>query len=511
MEKILIGIEREKFNYLYKYNSCTVDIRSVVEADYDKISDSKNQSDALIRQLENSLPLYESEYEIFFIEYDKSKLVFDEGGVSLKFNGVLKIVPLNEESRDLVQSRVNKDFLLTKEIPIPLYDRIQLLRQEKIRLSTTQKLIKLFNIPEPISRSELLVKTKEYVGEILLNKDYSKVTTPLFKLLTFDTTPSFIPEGNVESFLKLGCVALQALGHDASILQKGPYYKVCYENKDKLNVLDLADSYLLLDKISKGLTEDDKIKINKLKDVLNSDFKGIDAFLIYYIYLSLNRKMVKSDFDITAIESDMKKLKETFPLELYYALFIFGYVHSFGRLYESLHRLEKAPLFKAKVEVRKYKERNFIVKKPSVVVENNKSIDIKEGQNDKIDVDKKFEEKIKFAKKYDDSKNIEVTELPFRKEQKIDFPQEPKISSSEKKEDIDVRKILVNIEKQVKASDQKTWIEFKNLFILEPVLSINKINEVFSDSSFKTKSGQLNARAKRILKIIEEEMFPSNN
>lgn len=340
MKKILIAIERERFTYLYKFNEAEISLQRILDQDYSSLSQAAIRS--ISKKIEAVLPFFESEDEVILIEYLKEKVNFSEG-LKIYFDGVLGVIPLSVFAFNSLKNRLNQDFNIYSPIKEELIKDIRRIREDKIRINAVSKILNLVNLKVDNS---FLSNLRGIVIKIISDEAFDGTEKKaLSHLIKFDLTPSFIPSGNVESFLKLGCITLLTLGASIDALRNGPYYRIISENIDSLNRKSLHDSYLELENLFEKTNLEDKERIKKVKDTLNSEFNEFNPFLSYYIYLSFNRILKDKDFDLSRIESEIFNLKKNCPVELAYALSIFGYVHSFDRLYESIHRLSRAPIF----------------------------------------------------------------------------------------------------------------------------------------------------------------------
>lgn len=341
MKRVLIAIERESFNYLFKFNECQISINRVIDQDFDSIQNT--QIRYLSRKIEHALPYFDSEEEVILIEYIKDS-IFYGNGLRIVFSGVLGIIPLTQFAYDSLTSKLNKDFRIYKPLSNELYQDIKKFREDTKRINAAYRLLGLYQLKVD---NNFLNNLRGLVIKIVGNEDFSgNEFKALYNLIKFDLTPSFVPSGNVESFLKLGCITLLSLGASVEALKNGPFYKIIIENKNLLNKSSLFVAYLELENLFDKASGENKERINKVKETFNSEFTGFNAFLAYYIYLSFNRLVKDKEFDLLLITNEIDELKQKCPAELAYALAIFGYVHSFDRLYESIHRLSNSPLFK---------------------------------------------------------------------------------------------------------------------------------------------------------------------
>jgi hypothetical protein len=147
MKRIIIAIERSKFNYLYKYNICTVSTVNIVEYSYPQLLKFyKSNLDAAASIIENALPVFESEHEVILLEVESSEVGYN---LEFGFNAVKLIIPLNKLARELLQSKLNSDFLYAIPIPTDLYEATLALREDKLRSKAALSVLSCFNLPTP--------------------------------------------------------------------------------------------------------------------------------------------------------------------------------------------------------------------------------------------------------------------------------------------------------------------------------------------------------------------------
>lgn len=340
MKKILIAIEREKFTYLFKFNEAQISTHSIIDLDYNSLTNQPIRS--ISKRIESALPFFESEDEVILLEYLKDEINLNDG-LKISFNGVLGIIPISDFAFNSLKSRLNQDFNIYSPLIEELSKDIRRFREDRIRINAVNKILSLLNLQ--IDNS-FLISLRGVVIKMISNEAFDGSEKKALKnLIKFDLTPSFIPTGNAESLLKLGCITLITLEAPIEALKNGPFFRIITENINSINQKSLYKAYLELERLIEFSNSEDKSKLNKVKETFNSEFSSFNAFLSYFIYLSFNRIIKDKDFDLTKIKSEILDLKNNCPVELAYALSIFGYVHSFDRLYESIHRLSGAPIF----------------------------------------------------------------------------------------------------------------------------------------------------------------------
>jgi len=341
MKKVLIALERESFNYLFKFNDCDISLKRIIDEDLNSIQRSPLIR-TLAKKIEQALPYFESEDEVVLLEYLKENIQFGDG-LRIVFDGVLGILPLSTFAKNSLESRLKNDFRIYGPIQEELLKDIHRIREDKKRFNSVNKLLGIYalQIESDFSKNLRSIVIKNEVGESLEGEGKKA----LINLIKFDLTPSFIPSGNVEGFLKLGCVFLLTIKEDINLLMNGPYYKIITKNRDLLNSKNLFESYVILQQLFENANNEDKVKLNTPEKTFNKEFNGFNAYLAYFIYLSLNRLLQSEDYNLLLIKEELEKLRKECPKELAHSLAIFGYVHSFDRIYESIHRLSNSPLF----------------------------------------------------------------------------------------------------------------------------------------------------------------------
>jgi hypothetical protein len=349
MKTVLIALERETFNYLYKFDNCDISLNRIINEDFGSLQRplQKLSLRALAKQFEKSLPYFESEDEVILIEYLKESIQFEEG-IRIKFDGIIGIIPLSASAKNSLESRLNKDFRIYEPIPEELLKDILRVREDKKRTNAVYCLLGYYKLD--VSNEFLDHLRGAIIKRVLNDPIDKKLNKSLANLIDFDLTPSFIPSGNVESFLKLGCIFLIFNGQsDLVLLKNGPFFRVITENMDSLNSKSLLKAYSNLQQLFAKANKDDHERLYKAEKTFNGEFEGFNVFLAYFIYLSLNRRLKDEDYNLIILKAELEELKNEYPKELAHALAIFGYVHSFDRLYESIHRLSNSPLFKTSI------------------------------------------------------------------------------------------------------------------------------------------------------------------
>ena len=66
MSKIIIAIERQKFNQLYKFNCIAVSPKNLIHYNYNEIVNLVNSDlNLAVKKIENALPIFQKEEDIY--------------------------------------------------------------------------------------------------------------------------------------------------------------------------------------------------------------------------------------------------------------------------------------------------------------------------------------------------------------------------------------------------------------------------------------------------------------
>jgi hypothetical protein len=343
MKKIIIGIERSKFNYLYKYNICTVSTVNIIEYSYPQLLEFyKSNLDAAASIIENALPVFESEHEVILLEVESSEVGYN---LEFGFNAVKRIIPLNELARELLQSKLNSDFLYATPIPTDLYEATLALREDKLRSKAALSVLSCFDLLTPATPFTNLVK--HATRRLIFNEERPKEAETIDFLLEFNTTPSGIPSGNIEGLMKIICVGMLKVTGNVDKLRLSPLFNLLLDNLELLNQGSLLSCYQNFQKIS----DNNRDKVEKLEATLVSKKIDSDLFLLLFLFISFKKELQKNDFDLKTITFDINEIKSIYSQELSEALYLIGYTMSIGVLHESIHRLSFSPLFKVEKEI----------------------------------------------------------------------------------------------------------------------------------------------------------------
>jgi hypothetical protein len=376
MKRIIIGVERSKFNYLYKYNICTVSTVNIIEYSYPQLLEFyKSNLDAAASIIEKALPVFESEHEVILLEVDSCEVGYS---LEFRFNAVKLIIPLNELARELLQSKLNSDFLYATPIPTDLYEATLALREDKLRSKAALSVLSCFNLPTPATPFTNLVKRA--TRRLIFNEKISKEAETIDFLLEFNTTPSGIPSGNIEGLMKIICVGMLKVTGNLDKLRLSPLFNLLLDNLELLNQGTLLSCYQNFQKIS----DKNRDKVEKLEATLVSKKVDSDLFLLLFLFISFKKELQKNDFDLKTITSDINEIKSIYSQELSEALYLIGYTLSIGVLHESIHRLSFSPLFKVEkaIQNERHTTKDVLIIAPADVPETLKPRTFEEAHKD---------------------------------------------------------------------------------------------------------------------------------
>lgn len=340
---MIIAIERNKFNYLYKYNEVVVDNVHVGNIDILELAKLESGSENLVFDFSRMLPYFEEDHEVILLDVDESQI--RQGDQCLiYFNAVLSIYPLTTLASKLLEGRLNSKFRVQPPIFEHIVEAVKLQRSLHTRLETIKVLFQYFGLSIDVQE---VVPTLLY--EAARNVVSQKKESNYFEhLLSYNKTPSYVPEGNVEYLCKIGIVALRSLGQNEDSIVKGPFYKSCIANKSLINKGDLFESY----NAARQLPDDSfQQSFKKIVEAISKSAPEADVFRISYFFIAFRDKLLQNEKNLTRIERDIKRLTEEHIESAKWVVALLGFAFSFENLYESIHTLNKAPLF---IELHKY-------------------------------------------------------------------------------------------------------------------------------------------------------------
>jgi hypothetical protein len=468
MKKIIIAIERSKFNYLYKYNICTVSTVNIIDYSLPQLLELyKFNLNAAASIIEKALPIFESEHEVILLEVESSEISYN---LEFGFNAVKRLIPLNELAKELLQSKLNSDFQYTSPIPEGLYEAVFALREDKLRLNSGLAVLSCFDLPAPTTSFINLVKNA--TRRLIFNEDISKDAGTIDFLLEFNTTPSGIPSGNIEGVMKIICVGMLKVTGNADRLRESPLFNLLLDNMDILNQGSLLICYQNFQKLSNENWD----KVEKLEATLASAEIDADILLLLFLCISFKKELQINDFDLKSISFDINEIKSIYSKELSQALYLVGYTMSMGALHESIHRLSFSPLFEKEFET--VKEKLIIDKELSVdeiTPESNSQFNIK---YDSVNVENEKPDYLDISHNSSDM-NVGVPEI---------FSD----SSLETIEDSEREKLLKELKNKMKGSQRKKALDLVDSLYREDLnFSYELLEEkIMSNKEFLKKDGR---------------------
>jgi hypothetical protein len=349
---MIAAIERFVLNYLYKYDSISIDIERIIDISEDDLRNHLAKlSDTIQKEFDRILPIFEQDHEVILVEIDRN-LVKIHGKVIITFKSILAVYPLTEIGRQLLNGKLNDDF----KISLPKFDqvieKIKIERSLKNRQNAAKRIFSVFEIKE--FPNPYFVKEVKQVITSILSKDNSAKKSFLYHLITYDKTPSFLPHGNAEFFAKVGLIALNSKGYDEQVFKNGPFYKACITYKGILNtntaLSGLKKYFELPDEVLKSSHK-------KMVELISENHKGLEIFKIAYFFLALKSYLLKNDNNLVLIYNNIIEELEQDKTTALHVLYLIAYTFSFEQLYEGLHILDRAPLLE-----RKYLKSKTIVK-----------------------------------------------------------------------------------------------------------------------------------------------------
>lgn len=348
---MIIAIERSRFNTMYKYDQIPIGLNSVLDIDLKELElrlSTPKHLDSLVRDFDKILPVFELDHEVLLIEVDKNKINLT-GELIIFFNSVINIFPLSVEGERLLFGKLNDNIKVNKPVFAKAIERVKSIRTIRMRTSSAKKLIDIFGLNVPVNQTfkkSLLSAIETYV-----NKGINEEKNILSYLLTYDKTPNFLPSGNSEFIIKVGIITLLSLEKEETIIKNGDLYNKCVELKNYLNKGSFIDGLQNFN----DLLKDDNLKASytKIIDSIYPKFEGLDVFKIFYYFIAIKSHLNKQEKDLLSIANLIYNESEKDPVTLIHVLILIGYTFSFEELYESIHKLEQAPILKRTMNLQK--------------------------------------------------------------------------------------------------------------------------------------------------------------
>lgn len=338
MKNIIIILFRSELNYLIKYDRLRTSSDRIIQLSYNEFD--KLSEDRQVSFLQNSMPIYEQEHEVLLIEYSRN-LEYDNAPL-LKFEGIQSIIPLSDIGSRLLSSKLNKDFRIAEPINPSVYISFTNYRSHILRNEAGTELCSIYELEVP--KDDFISDFKAATLFQLNNQSPGKNDSTLAHLVDFNTTPSFIPEGNIEALIKSACIGMRKLGQDVEKITKSAFYNFVIQRKSEINQKSLFKAVQYIDK---NTIDDDELKrFNKLKDTLSENDKYPSAFLLFTYFYYLKRLMEKNHYNIEIIKENILELKYYDSESASKVLFILGYTFSIQTISKSLQSFSSTPLLK---------------------------------------------------------------------------------------------------------------------------------------------------------------------
>lgn len=341
---MIVAIERSKFIYLYKYNEISIDATQVIDSNEEKIiNDSQENKRKLIDDFNRILPIFEQDHEVILLEIDKNYISI-ECNLKIRFKAVLSIYPLTSVGNQLLQGKINDNFIINKPVFEDIIEEVKIIRTLKSRKLAAINILNLFSLK--IDNQDLNL-ISQVLKKVLLSKNSAiNFNSYLDYLIAYNKTPNNIPDGNVEFLCKIGVIVLNYLKIDEINFFKGPFYKSCLQYSNVINEGGIFNSYTNFIE----LKDNDLImSLEKLKSNIDFDLNNIDIFKASYFFLAYKSFLNKNDKNLELLKIEIDKLIFDDENTAAFVLIMIGYTFSFESLYESLHTLNKVPLVKVTV------------------------------------------------------------------------------------------------------------------------------------------------------------------
>jgi len=345
MKNITIVLQRTELNYLIKYDTLRISSDRIINLSYIEF---KQQSEKYkISLLQNSLPIYEQDHEVILIEYNPSLVLYDNAP-SIEFKGILSIIPLTETGAQLLSSKLNSDFKFLSPLDAKIYKAFTNNRNHILRLAASRKLCMLYNVSMP---SDAFIADFQKATLFQINNETPKhFDSTLAHLIDFNTTPSFIPEGNIEALIKSACVGMKKLDKEVDQVPRSKFYSFAIDHKDSINSMSLFQAIMYIEDKNK-LFDDTEKSFNQLKETLSEEGKYDNAFLSFSYFYFLKKSIEKNDYDISAPKDAILEL-------IYYnsevasrVLFMLGYTFSIQTISKSIQSFSKSELLKTQINL----------------------------------------------------------------------------------------------------------------------------------------------------------------
>ena len=411
---MILAIERSRFIYLYKYNEISVDANQIIDLSINSIKklciDDKNKT---IEYFNKILPIFEQDHEVILLEIDKNQTTV-ESKIKIYFNAVLSIYPLTNIGNQLLQGKINDNFLINEPLFEGIIQEVKLNRSIELRRLAANKILDIFSLNIDNQKLHLVENSlRKILSNFSVNNNFDSF---LDYLISYNKTPNNIPDGNIEFFCKIGIIVLNSKGIDESNFFKGPFYKSCLANRNLINDESIINSYYnFIENNDKELRQ----SLEKLKSNINFKNLDIDIFKAAYFFLSYKSFLNKNDKDLSLLKTEIDKLIFDDKKTASFVLVMLGFAFSFELLYESLHNLNNAPLIKT-IPIDSHNEKSIYIenikKETFTKKHNDKNIEIEVNDNEKSIVSGEISEPIVVYENIINSQNNEIVDLTLFEE-----------------------------------------------------------------------------------------------
>lgn len=531
MKNITIALQRLELNYLIKYDTLRVSSDRIINLSFNEFK--KLSENNKIFLLQNSLPIYEQDHEVILIEYN-SALVSYDNALSIEFKGILSIIPLTETGGKLLSSKLDTNFNILGPLDAKIYKAFTNNRNHILRLKASLKLCMLYNVSIP---SDTFIADFQKATRFQLDdKSPSNSDSTLAHLINFNTTPSFIPEGNIEALIKAACVGMKKLNKEVEQIKNSTFYSFVIEEKKMINDKSLFQAIQYIqDKIE--LDEEAKSRFNQLKETLSEKGKYDNAFLSFSYFYYLKKVIEKNDYDISAPKNDILELLHYAPEVASRVLFMLGYTFSIQTISKSIQSFSKCELLK----IQKNLDLDWSPKEiKQEIIEEETLIESKINDESKIEKSVEFEDSVEMKqdentlthtweikdesedKMSGENKQIEGT-LIYESKINNESEKEKSIQSEKNEEElIDNQKLGDKEPKDEKASESKLILENSTI---QPKKS-DKVEEVsgnlfsynteinskpiFTFKEFETNIKNRKSFSYKIVKVLRDSKIPES-
>lgn len=414
MNNIIVAIERSKFNYLFKYDTCASSLKNVINYSYELLSKLITNDEGIAASIiEQSLPLFEDEAEVVLLELDTSQISYQ---MEFSLSAVLKIIPLNQLAKDLLQVKLNTNLKLAVPLPESTFSKIKTLRELNLRNKSAADLLSIFQLELPTER--FIIGSNEAIERKLLGKD--KTETTLGAILNLESTPNGIPSGHVEGLMKIiGTGQIKVMGH-MDKLRKSPLYQLLFDNYETINKKSFQAAYDYVDEVISPYRD----QADKLREIITSKEVEGDIFKLCYYYFNCKRILLSNNGNIQELIKIVNG--ESISLtEFAQALYLIGSVQSYEILHESIQKLKHVPVFGKKKPIDPLityfgvQNKELPSTEKIIEAENKAAADLSTSETHSIDATSKEDEKLKPDKDKVD-KNIAVQTISPSKDETND-------------------------------------------------------------------------------------------